>query len=68
MIAEGVENATQLAMLTDFGCDEAQGYHYSRPLPPTEFEVWLRGFGRRREGVVPAPIDDGCAALVRRAS
>ena len=32
--AEGVEGAGQLARLRELGCDQAQGYHFSRPLPP----------------------------------
>jgi diguanylate cyclase (GGDEF)-like protein/PAS domain S-box-containing protein len=32
-VAEGIENAAQLAVLRDMGCDYAQGYYLSRPLP-----------------------------------
>jgi len=34
VIAEGVENASQLAWLQAEGSEEAQGYYFSRPLPP----------------------------------
>ncbi|OIQ80193.1 cyclic di-GMP phosphodiesterase Gmr [mine drainage metagenome] len=42
-IAEGVETAGQLAFLRDQGCDEVQGYYYSRPLPAAQFESYVRG-------------------------
>ncbi len=35
-VAEGVENAETAAKLLEFGCDVAQGYHYSRPLPAAD--------------------------------
>lgn len=37
VIAEGVETAAQLAFLRDYGCDEVQGYYYSRPVVAAEF-------------------------------
>jgi EAL domain-containing protein (putative c-di-GMP-specific phosphodiesterase class I) len=40
-IAEGVENAEVLAVLRQFGCDEAQGYHFARPLPEADFRRYL---------------------------
>ena len=34
VVAEGVENATQIALLKSLQCDEVQGFYISRPLPP----------------------------------
>jgi len=33
VVAEGVENERQLAMLMRLECDSAQGYHFARPIP-----------------------------------
>ena len=41
VIAEGVETERQLAMLKDAGCDLVQGYYFSRPIPPEEFEKFI---------------------------
>jgi len=40
-IAEGVETVEQKEFLREQHCDEMQGYHISRPLPPQEFEQLL---------------------------
>lgn len=42
VIAEGVEDEETQRLLRDLGCDVAQGYYYSRPLPPAELVDWLR--------------------------
>ena len=42
VVAEGVETEAQLQMLRIQGCDEAQGYLFTRPLAPPELEAWLR--------------------------
>ncbi|MBR5110350.1 MAG: EAL domain-containing protein [Clostridia bacterium] len=38
VVAEGVETEKQFELLRDAGCDLVQGYYFSRPLPPEEFE------------------------------
>jgi diguanylate cyclase (GGDEF)-like protein/PAS domain S-box-containing protein len=44
-IAEGVETEGQLAFLRDRGCDEVQGYYFSRPLAAPLFEDFVRKNG-----------------------
>lgn len=38
VIAEGVETASQLLLLKELGCSLVQGYYFSRPLHPADFE------------------------------
>ena len=45
LVAEGVENAEQVAYLLANGCDELQGFYYGRPMPAHEFELLLRANG-----------------------
>lgn len=40
VIAEGVENVEQVKMLTEMGCDYAQGFFFSKPLPLREFDEY----------------------------
>jgi len=42
VIAEGVEKDAQLAYLRRHGCDEMQGYYFSRPVEADDFEQMLR--------------------------
>jgi diguanylate cyclase (GGDEF)-like protein/PAS domain S-box-containing protein len=41
VVAEGVETEMVLKELTALGCDVAQGYYISRPVPEDEFKTWL---------------------------
>jgi diguanylate cyclase (GGDEF)-like protein/PAS domain S-box-containing protein len=42
VVAEGVETLEQLRFLRAHECDEAQGYYFSRPVPPEQFATLLR--------------------------
>jgi diguanylate cyclase (GGDEF)-like protein/PAS domain S-box-containing protein len=57
VVAEGVETRDELAFLQDRRCDEAQGYFFSRPVPPAQF-------ARLLENGVP----EGLASLLSLAS
>ncbi|WP_226672577.1 EAL domain-containing protein [Rossellomorea aquimaris] len=41
-IAEGIEMEEQVSFLNRNGCQIGQGYHFSRPLPASELETFLR--------------------------
>ncbi|MDH4982159.1 EAL domain-containing protein [Hyphomicrobium sp. D-2] len=41
VLAEGVETLEQCRFLAEIGCDEVQGYFFSKPVPSTEFEALL---------------------------
>lgn len=41
VVAEGVEDQWTLDALTNFGCDQAQGYFIAKPMPAEAFASWL---------------------------
>lgn len=43
VVAEGVEDEATLALLRQLGCDQAQGYFLSRPVPAAKLEEWIAG-------------------------
>ncbi len=49
VVAQGVEDEATWRLLVTLGCDRAQGYHVSRPLPVAEVDRWLAE-GRHVEG------------------
>jgi diguanylate cyclase (GGDEF)-like protein len=56
VVAEGVEDEATLRRISGHGCEQAQGYYLSRPLPAAEFLEWLANYKaesmphRRSEG------------------
>jgi EAL domain-containing protein (putative c-di-GMP-specific phosphodiesterase class I) len=42
VVAEGVGNAAVIELLTQMGCDQAQGYYIHAPMPAHELLPWLR--------------------------
>ena len=40
VVAEGVEDEETLQALRNLQCEQAQGYHISRPLPAQDFDLW----------------------------
>ena len=68
VVAEGIEEVEVAEMLALFGCDAAQGYHWTRPLPAKELEEWLRHYDREFGsgallGMVAAPQHDRSALI-----
>lgn len=41
VVAEGVEDRATMNLLNEYGCDEAQGYYFSRPVPGDHLLHWL---------------------------
>lgn len=56
-VAEGVEDARQSSILHELGCDDGQGFHHGRPMPPRMLAPWValnfRGGAKER----PAPAE-----------
>jgi diguanylate cyclase (GGDEF)-like protein/PAS domain S-box-containing protein len=41
ILAEGVEDGATLALLREFGCEDAQGYHFARPMPAAALAAFV---------------------------
>ena len=48
IVAEGVETKEQAEYLLECGCNTAQGYYYSKPVPIPDFEC-ITGIGRKED-------------------
>jgi len=42
VVAEGIEDVATLNMLSELGCDIAQGYYFSKPMPFEEYLAWVK--------------------------
>ena len=49
VVAEGIENSKQNALLADMGCDFSQGYFFSRPVDADNFNKLLKEHGVRHK-------------------
>ena len=59
VIAEGVENREQMALLQQFGCHYIQGFYYSPALPLAECEALLKGAGHNPLIQYPRGLETG---------
>ncbi|HYC41918.1 MAG TPA: EAL domain-containing protein [Noviherbaspirillum sp.] len=53
IVAEGVETPEQMAFLRDLGCDQLQGYLFSPPVAPGDFERMVRDNKRLNLSIAP---------------
>ena len=44
VVAEGVENESIANILQQYGCEIAQGYHFGKPMPFTDYFHWLQRY------------------------
>jgi predicted signal transduction protein with EAL and GGDEF domain len=71
VVAEGVENGETLKLLSELGCDLAQGYFIGKPVPADQFDLWepprrvMRGDAGTAVEALPHPAD-GTSATGRR--
>ena len=61
VVAEGVENAVVYNLLKKLGCDQAQGYLISKPMPAADYTAWRERWNHqldtnRRESGLSIPI------------
>jgi len=68
-LAEGVEAAEQLARLRTTGCDQVQGFYYSRALPAADLNFGdFRGQSPKAEAPVPSDTAQPTARARKRAA
>ena len=53
--AEGIETKSQLDWLVQHGCDEGQGYYFSKPMAGAQLQALLERSDRDDELIVPRP-------------
>ncbi|NRQ49600.1 putative bifunctional diguanylate cyclase/phosphodiesterase [Aeromicrobium stalagmiti] len=58
IVAEGVENAADLAALVAMGIDTVQGYHLARPMPSSRINEWVRDWTATQHSSDPSTAVD----------
>lgn len=66
VVAEGVETGEVRKLLTDWGCEYAQGYLFSRPLDADEVPAWLHNSATIPHEVISATVDGATPARAWR--
>ena len=64
VLAEGVENVSHMQHLAQFGCDEGQGYLFSRPVPAHQIEVIAMERRDLRPATVLSKLGRGAVLVV----
>jgi hypothetical protein len=59
VVAEGVESQDAVNLLLLMGCDQGQGYHWSRPVPAGELTAWVT---KHQHAVTVAGLEAGMSA------
>ncbi|WMS85859.1 EAL domain-containing protein [Pleionea litopenaei] len=49
VIAEGIETATQLTTVNEFGCHLIQGYLFAKPMPLKDFSIWVHKYHQHKD-------------------
>jgi EAL domain-containing protein (putative c-di-GMP-specific phosphodiesterase class I) len=47
-VCEGIETIEQWHALRELGCDEMQGFYFSKPLPLEELEIWIDHYMKQK--------------------
>ena len=55
VVAEGIEDVDTLNLLSDLGCDLAQGYFISRPMPANKLSFQHDALSAVQQEALPAP-------------
>ena len=64
VVAEGVETKEQLALLRKLGCENGQGYYFSRPATATDAEKIIADTCARPQAAAPRAAERAAGALV----